>query len=187
MEELSLHLELPFNTVEAESRGIDPSLCKLVCECKTKDSRICISVLVKAIDKCIPIGDNTFITSVGEFVSIGIIQAVDDIEIIESSNLVNTKTKDALENVIAKWNAEALVIFFCDAETAKTIISNVESIEKAWWRYRKGGSYDESFVSQIKLCGLFIFYASTHQSLEMIGHEDQISKCYECLKKWGQK
>jgi len=91
-----------------------------------------------------------------------------------------------LENVIARWDAEALVIFSADTETAKTIVSNVEHIEKEWWRYRKGGGYDESFLAQIQLCGLFIFYAPTSQSLEVFGHKEQISKCYESLKMISQ-
>lgn len=182
MSELTLHIEIPFNEANAKSRGIDPSLCLLFCECQTNDNKICISHLVTAIGKCLPIGENIFITSVGEFVSIGILQSSDDIEVIESSNLVNTKTKDALKNVIARWDAEALVIFSADTETARTIISNVEHIEKEWWRYRKVGGCGESFLAQIQLCGLLIFYASTHQSLEIFGYEEQISKCYESLK-----
>jgi len=181
MEEPTLRLEVPFDEHDAKRRAIDPSLCKIIYECQTTDNNICVAQLATAIDRCCSVNGGAYITAVGEFVPIETLQSINGSKIIGTHHLINAESKDALEKILACWDAEALVIFFSDIDAAKTITSNVERLQKEWWRYRKG-AYDRDFLSQIELCGLLIFYSSTHQSLEIIGHEEQIKKCHECLR-----
>ena len=181
MEEPTLQLEVPFDKHDAKRRAIDPSLCKILYQCKTTDNKICIAQLATAIDRCCSVDGAAYITAVGEFVSIEILRSIDGSKIVEEYHLISAESKDALKKVLTCWEAEALVIFYSDIDSAKAITANVERLQKEWWRYRKG-SYDRDFLSQIELCGLFVFYSSTHRSVEIIGYEEQINKCYERLK-----
>lgn len=181
MKEPALRLEAPFDKHDAKRRAIDPSLCKIIYECQTTDNNICVAQLATAIDRCCSVNGGVYITAVGEFIPIEKLQPINGSKIIGAHHLINAESKDALGKILACWEAETLVIFFSDIGVAKAITSNVERTQKEWWRYRKG-SYDRDFLSQIELCGLFIFYSSTHQSLEIIGYEEQINKCHKCLK-----
>ena len=181
VKDTTIHLEIPFDNRDAKRRAIDPSLCKIIYECQTNDNNICISRIATAIDRCCSEEHSKYITAVGEFLPINALEVTDGIKIIEKTNLVNAKSRGGLENVLINWDAEALVIFFSDKENAITIVSNVTRLQSAWWRYRRG-SYDQDFLSQIELCGLFIFYSSTHRSIEIIGYEDHIHNCYTCLQ-----
>lgn len=177
----SLRLEVPIDEYDANRRAIDPSLCRIIYECQTTDNNICVTQLATAIDRCCSVNGSAYVTAVGEFVQIETLQSIVSSKIIGTHHLINAESKEDLEKILACWDAEALVIFFSDMDTAKIITSNVERLQKEWWRYRKG-AYDRDFLSQIELCGLFIFYSSTHQSLEIIGYEEQIKKCHECLR-----
>ena len=181
MKGLDLCLEIPFNEYEARNRGIDPSLCKIICKCPN-DYINCVPQLVTAVDRCVSIGEDTNVMAIGEAKSTDSLQLFDDIEIHKMGKLVRAKSENALGKVIFYWCAESLVIFSADIEVAKTIASNAELIEEQWWRYKRGGGPDKVFLGQMELCKLFIFYNSTYQSLEIIGYEEQISKCYEYLK-----
>ena len=181
MKEPTLRLEVPIDEHDAKQRAIDPYLCKIIYECQTTDNNNCVAQLATAIDRCCSVNGDAYVTAVGEFVQIETLQTIGGSKIIETHHLINAESKEALEKILACWDAEALVIFFSDMDTAKLVTSNVERLQKEWWRYRKG-AYDRDFLSQIELCGLFIFYSSTHQSLEIIGYEKQIKKCHECLR-----
>lgn len=182
MNQVTIRLEAPFNEQDAKRRAIDPSFCKIIFECQTKNDRICLSQIATAIYSCCSMMGNAYITAVSEFVPVDTLEQIDGVTIFKTNNLVNTESEAALESVMALWDAEALVIFFSDAETAKAIVSSVARLNDQWWRYKKG-SYDHDFLCQIELCRLFIFYSSTHRSIEIIGHEQEILSCYECLQK----
>ncbi len=183
IERPTLQLEPHINAHDAKQRTLGTTIHRIFYDCVTDESNVCINQLATAIDRCCPTAGGIYVMAIGEFTAINTLQSIDDSNIIKPYDLIKSESKNALQQILTLWDAESLVIFSCDINAAKTISLNIKRLQREWWRFSKG-SYGEDFLSQFELCDLFVFYSATHQSLEIIGLENPIHECYECLMAW---
>lgn len=176
----SIRLDCPLGKKEAESRGIDHSLSRLLIggECE---------VLVDLIHSCCPSNKATNIQAIGEFTLLERLLPEfnkSNIEVDSDNGFLSVITKDQINLVFSQWNAELLVVFFADMATASLIIDSLSSLQPKWWEFSREG-YEAPYLKKLELVDPFFFFSHTRSSLEILGSKEVILKCFDNVRSKG--
>ena len=174
---VSIHLDSPLGRKEAKSRGIDTSLSRLLIDGERE-------VLVELIHRCCPRNKAIFIHAIGQFASLEKLLSVfkeSNVEVFTDHDFLSVRNKEQINLVFVKWNAEILVVFFADQATASLIIGSLPKLHPKWWKFSQEG-HEAPYLKQLQLADPFFFFSPTRSSLEVIGSEDVILKCFDHLR-----
>ena len=175
---------------EASERGIDKSLARLIYTCRSPDDNLRNSLFVQAIMRCKPADSSLFVAVVNTFCGTDLARGIEGIKILMLNNFVSLAAINddcGLDNILQQWDAEALVAFWGDEHTVKSMLANIIEQErsfwskKSWWQWWKPSHYDVHFLSHVESVGLFVFYSSTHDCLEVIGRKEYIQDFRDAL------
>lgn len=174
---VSIHLDSPLGRKEAKTRGIDRSLSRLLIDGER-------DVLGELIHRCCPRNKAIFIHAIGQFSSLEKLLSVfkgSDIEVFTDHDFLGVRNKEQINLVFSQWSAEILVVFFADQATASLIIESLLKFHPKLWEFSHEG-YEAAYLKQLQLADPFIFFSPTRSSLEVIGSEDVILKCFDHVR-----
>jgi hypothetical protein len=177
---LSLCLELPIELSDATQRGIDSELCKLLVRFKDKD----FSAVSRLLVALCPVDRSIYMTSVGEFASLGEIlpRLTDQGDAVSATDqFVRLRDAEAIKSFLSLWKAEALIVFFANDKTAGIFKSAVGQSQPKWWKLSKSGC-EAPFLAQISLTDSVLFFSEDHMSLEALGTKPSILEFFDCVR-----
>lgn len=175
---LAIHLDCPLGRKEAKLRGIDATLSRLLIEGEHNE-------IAGLINSCCPRNKAVFIHAIGQFTPLEKLASVfkeSNIEVFTDHSFLSAREKEQIDLVFSRWSAEILAVFFADQTTASLIIGSLPTFYPKWWRFSQEG-YEAPYLQQLQLADPFLFFSPTRSSLEIIGSENQVVECFDCMRR----
>jgi hypothetical protein len=176
----SIHLEIPIDSKDSRRKGFDPRLCRLTLGAADRDGDN-VPLFARIISSFKPRDMDVFVEAVNPFRSVASLAAA-------SSKRVPTADGDVvcavgalgIEEVLRGWPAEAHVMYFASEATLGYVRSSgvKESHGKRTWRL----GFEAHFSSRIPCVDPVVFFAMSHQSVEVVGTRAAVLRCFDIVR-----
>ncbi len=169
---LQIALEIPLNSNEAQKRGIPLSTNRLVIakQDDATDTNVVLEMYTHIIRIWTQKGENLYIVPINAFLSAkakrNLIDTLGLCELcVASESAFHCGSSEALRGILEQFDAEELSIFWAtDVDIARTVLTAIAG-------YRgSGDSHNAPYLCTNTGREGFIFYASSHTSLEVMGN-----------------
>jgi hypothetical protein len=177
---LLVRLELPIWNREAQARGLDDRLCRLI----VNFSKVTLPAVQAAtfVTTGRPADKSIGIAAMNEFVALDAVfgEGHTKIRLGDKAQLVVTENADDVGRVLSMWKAEMLLLIFGSLQDFKSRPS-WGSTSKRWWKF-SNQTPDAEYIEGFQSFDPIILYSPSSASLEFLGSEEVVMAWFELTR-----